>query len=181
MRDGRTGGGAMTTVHGLAHEQSRVSECRYGPASDREARCNGGGAIMHYSRRTFLASGLALFPLAAAFAQSGHGHHGGLYERLQQPGRIDKPEVASSQNVFDSPAPKAENPGRWMPKAPLPLPRSEMAWATEHAGRMHLVGGYGEQRVDRPYHHVYDPRAIAGRWPHRCHAAPITSASSPWT
>ena len=22
---------------------------------------------------------------------------------------------------------------------------------------MHLVGGYGEQRVDRPYHHVYDP------------------------
>ena len=32
-----------------------------------------------------------------------------------------------------------------------------MAWAAAHAGRMHLVGGYGEQRVDRPYHHVYDP------------------------
>jgi N-acetylneuraminic acid mutarotase len=27
---------------------------------------------------------------------------------------------------------------------------------------MHLVGGYGEQRVDRPYHHVYD--AQADRW-----------------
>ena len=37
--------------------------------------------------------------------------------------------------------------------------------------KMHIVGGYGEQRVDRPYHHVYDPatdrwsdaRAIAAR------------------
>ena len=24
---------------------------------------------------------------------------------------------------------------------------------------MHVVGGYGEQRVDRNYHHVYDPSA----------------------
>ena len=112
---------------------------------------------MSCSRRMFLASGLAFFPFAYARAQSGHGHHEGLYERLQQPGRIGKPEVASIQNVFDSPAAKAADPGRWMTKAPLPLPRSEMAWATEHAGRMHLVGGYAEQRVDRPYHHVYDP------------------------
>lgn len=37
-----------------------------------------------------------------------------------------------------------------------------MAWATEHAGRMHLVGGYGEQRVDRPYHPVYDQ--ASDRW-----------------
>ena len=117
---------------------------------------------MNYSRRAFLASGLALVPLASALAQSGHDHHGGLYERLQQPGRIDKPEVAAAQNVFDSPAPKAANPGRWMAKAPLPLPRSEMAWATECTGRLHLVGGYAEQRVDRPYHHVYDP--ASDRW-----------------
>jgi N-acetylneuraminic acid mutarotase len=117
---------------------------------------------MNCNRRTFLASGLAFLPLASAFAQSGQGHHDGLYERLQQPGRIDKPEMASVQNVFDSPAPKAATPGRWVPKAPLPLPRSEMAWATEYAGRMHLVGGYGEQRVDRPYHHVYDPPS--DRW-----------------
>jgi N-acetylneuraminic acid mutarotase len=27
---------------------------------------------------------------------------------------------------------------------------------------MHLVGGYAEQRVDRPYHHAYDP--TANRW-----------------
>jgi N-acetylneuraminic acid mutarotase len=112
---------------------------------------------MHCNRRAFLASGFALLPLASAFAQSGSGHHGGLYERLQQPGRIDKPETAAAQHVFDSPAPRAANPGRWMTKAPLPLPRSEMAWATAHAGRLHLVGGYAEQRVDRPYHHVYDP------------------------
>jgi Kelch motif len=120
---------------------------------------------MNSSRRRFLASlagGLAVFPLAPVFAQSGHGHHEGLYERLQQPGRIDKPEATSVQNVFDSPTPKAATAGRWLAKAPLPLPRSEMAWATEHAGRMHLVGGYGEQKVDRPYHHVYD--AASDRW-----------------
>jgi hypothetical protein len=95
---------------------------------------------MSYSRRTFLASGLALVPLASALAQSGHGHPNGLYERLQQPGRIDKPEVAAAQNVFDSLSPKAANPGRWMAKAPLPLPRSEMTWATECMGHLHLVG-----------------------------------------
>jgi N-acetylneuraminic acid mutarotase len=120
---------------------------------------------MNSSRRRFLASlagGLAVFPFASAFAQSGHGHHEGLYERLREPGRIDKPEVTAVQNVFDSPTPKAASPGRWLAKAPLPLPRSEMAWATEHAGRMHLVGGYGEQKVDRPYHHVYD--AASDRW-----------------
>jgi N-acetylneuraminic acid mutarotase len=32
-----------------------------------------------------------------------------------------------------------------------------MAWATEWAGRVHVVGGYGQGRVDRGYHHVYDP------------------------
>jgi N-acetylneuraminic acid mutarotase len=117
---------------------------------------------MNASRRTFLASGLALFPLAAAIAQTGHGPHEGLYEGLQQPGRMGKPEVTAAQHVFDSPAPKAETPGRWVTKAPLPMPRSEMAWAAEHAGRMHLVGGYAEQRVDRPYHHVYDP--ASDRW-----------------
>jgi N-acetylneuraminic acid mutarotase len=115
-----------------------------------------------FTPRRFLASGLAFLPLAHARAQSGHAHHGGLYERLQEPGRIDKPELAAIQNVFDSSAAMAANAGRWMAKAPLPLPRTEMAWATEHAGRMHLVGGYAEQRVDRPYHHVYDP--ASDRW-----------------
>lgn len=124
-------------------------------------------------RRVLLAQGLLLLPALAGCArvraQADHAaHHGGLYERLQHPGRIGRPEVAAVQNVFDSPAPKAANPGRWMTRAPLPLPRSEMAWATAHAGRMHLVGGYAEQRVDRPYHHVYDP--AQDRW---LEAAPL--------
>jgi N-acetylneuraminic acid mutarotase len=66
------------------------------------------------------------------------------------------------QHVFDSPAPRAANPGRWIARAPLPLPRSEMAWATVLDNKMHMIGGYGAQRVDRPYHHVYDP--TANKW-----------------
>ena len=61
-----------------------------------------------------------------------------------------------AQRVVDSPAPPGP-PGRWVPRAALPVPRSEMAWATALDGRMHVVGGYGEGRVDRGYHHVYDP------------------------
>ncbi len=34
-----------------------------------------------------------------------------------------------------------------------------MAWAAAWAGRVHIVGGYGEGRVDRTYHHIYDPSA----------------------
>ena len=113
---------------------------------------------MHPRRRAFVAGSLVVLPALRTFAQSAdHAAHGGLYERLQQPGRIDKPELAAQQNVFDSMAPKAATPGRWIPRAALPLPRSEMAWAAAFADRMHLVGGYGEQRVDRPYHQVYDP------------------------
>ncbi len=115
---------------------------------------------MWIKRRFFIAGGLAVIA-EPAFSQSGHGHHG-LYESLREPGRIGLPPIAEQQRVYDSPAPKAANQGRWIARAPLPLPRSEMAWATEHAGKMHLVGGYGEQRVDRPYHHVYDP--AADRW-----------------
>ena len=112
-------------------------------------------------RRTFLAGAAGVIATAhggrAVAQQAGHAHHGGLYESLKEPGRIGIPQAASTQHVFDSPAPKAANQGRWVAKAPLPLPRSEMAWAVAHADRMHLVGGYGEQRVDRPYHQVYDP------------------------
>ena len=116
---------------------------------------------MQLQRRYFIVGGLA-FVSGRAAAQGAHPHHGGLYEALREPGRIGLPPVAEQQRVYDSPAPKAAQPGRWMERAPLPVPRSEMAWAVEHAGRMHLVGGYGEQRVDRPYHHVYD--AAADRW-----------------
>jgi hypothetical protein len=117
---------------------------------------------MNPTRRRFLASSLLVLPAPSLLAQTDHAAHGGLYERLQQPGRMDKPALAAQQNVFDSYAPKAAQPGRWIARAPLPLPRSEMAWATASANRMHVVGGYAEQRVDRPYHHVYDP--VADRW-----------------
>ena len=117
---------------------------------------------MPFLRRQFIAASLLAVPAMRTLVQSGHAEHGGLYERLQQPGRIDKPEIAAQQNVFDSMAPQAANPGRWTTAPVLPLPRSEMAWAAAHDGRMHLVGGYGEQRVDRPYHHVFDH--ATGRW-----------------
>ena len=66
-----------------------------------------------------------------------------------------------AQRFTASPAP-AGPPGRWEARAALPLPRSEMAWATAAQGRMHIVGGYGEGQVNRAYHHIYDPRA--DRW-----------------
>jgi N-acetylneuraminic acid mutarotase len=66
-----------------------------------------------------------------------------------------------AQHVVDSPAP-AGPPGRWLARAMLPVPRSEMAWATAWSGRMHVIGGYGEGRLDRAYHHVYDP--ALDRW-----------------
>ena len=103
-----------------------------------------------------LASGCSQ-PQQRDLSQSAHAAHGGMYERLNAPGRVGPPELARVQGVYDSMAPKAARPGRWASRAPLPLPRSEMAWAVAMNGRMHVVGGYGEQRVDRPYHHVYDP------------------------
>lgn len=106
------------------------------------------------SRRLFL-TGLAAGTATPLLAQ--HAGHGPLYERLDKAGRVGVPEIAQEQWVTDSPAPKAASQGRWIARAPLPLPRSEMAWASVLDGKMHLVGGYGEQRVDRPYHHVYDP------------------------
>jgi N-acetylneuraminic acid mutarotase len=113
-------------------------------------------------RRLILAGAAALTGGPALAQQPGHEHHGPAYERLNQPGRIPRPEIAATQAVFDSPTPRAADPGRWSTRAALPMPRSEMAWATAHENRMHIVGGYAEQRVDRPYHHVYD--AGSDRW-----------------
>jgi N-acetylneuraminic acid mutarotase len=72
-----------------------------------------------------------------------------------------------AQRMLDSPA-KPGPKGRWVSRAALPIPRSEMAWGTAWAGRLHVVGGYGEGRVDRAYHHVYDP--AQDRW---LNAAPL--------
>ncbi len=107
------------------------------------------------TRRSFSA-GLALVTASPALAQ--HSAHDPLYSSLKDPKLSEFPrEKAAIQHVFDSPAPKAANPGRWSARAPLPLPRSEMAWATVLDDKMHMVGGYGEQRVDRNYHQYYDP------------------------
>jgi hypothetical protein len=111
------------------------------------------------TRRSLLAGSLTFVATSAA-AQ--HEHHSGQFERLSAPGRIDLPDLHRQQAVGQSPAPPAPNQGRWTPRAPLPLPRTEMAWAVEYRGRVHLVGGYAEQRVDRPYHHAYDP--AQDRW-----------------
>lgn len=109
-------------------------------------------------RRRFATALLGL-PLVA---RAQHDHHGGQFERLNEPGRIGLPALHLQQAVTDSPAPRAAQPGRWRPRAPLPVPRTEMAWAVGWRGRMHLVGGYAEQRVDKPYHHAYDP--ATDRW-----------------
>jgi N-acetylneuraminic acid mutarotase len=114
------------------------------------------------NRRRFMLGGAGALFVVPVFAQTDHSMHGGQYESLRKPGRIGLPEIAANQHVFDSPAPKAANPGRWIARASLPLPRSEMAWAVAHAGIMHMIGGYAEQRVDRPYHHVYDQKS--DRW-----------------
>lgn len=119
-------------------------------------------------RRVFLGSAAAM--LAGAGAAHGQ-HHMHLpeakpspqpYANLQQGGAPHHltPEQ-EAQRDSQSPAPPGP-PGRWFPRAALPIPRSEMAWATAWAGRMHIVGGYGEGRVDRSYHHIYDP--AEDRW-----------------
>ena len=46
-----------------------------------------------------------------------------------------------SQRVTDSTAPAGPR-GRWVARAALPIPRSEMAGATAAVGRMHVPGGY---------------------------------------
>ncbi|GGC45818.1 hypothetical protein GCM10011504_25380 [Siccirubricoccus deserti] len=120
-------------------------------------------------RRHLIAAAAASLAAPAAFAQQ-HQHGPALrpaapaadaYHRLQGgvPHHITPDQAA--QRVTDSPAPPGP-PGRWVARAALPIPRSEMAWATEAGGRMHVVGGYGEGRVDRGYHHVYDP--AGDRW-----------------
>ncbi|MET0540716.1 MAG: kelch repeat-containing protein [Variovorax sp.] len=83
------------------------------------------------------------------------------YARLQGGTPHHMTPDQEAQRVTDSPAPAGPS-GRWVARAALPIPRSEMAWATAAAGRMHVVGGYGEGAVNRDYHHIYDP--AADRW-----------------
>jgi N-acetylneuraminic acid mutarotase len=117
-------------------------------------------------RRLFM-TGAAALALGATAARAQHAGH----PSAQLPQAAPSPEPFSglrtnaphhltpdeeAQRITDSPAPPG-TAGRWVSRAALPLPRSEMAWATAWAGRIHIVGGYGEGRVDRAYHHIYDP------------------------
>lgn len=122
------------------------------------------------NRRLFLGAGAGAV-LASSPARAQHAGHGPAlrpappsahrFHNLTQGGAPHHitPEQ-EAQRVFASPAP-AGPPGRWTGRADMPIPRSEMAWATVWAGRMHVVGGYGEGRVNRAYHTVYDPAADA--------------------
>lgn len=121
-------------------------------------------------RRTLLGAGSAAI-LAATAARAQHAGHGPAlapapssqhpFHNLMQGGAPHHltPEQ-QAQRVFDSPAPAGPK-GRWIARADMPIPRSEMAWATVWAGRMHVVGGYGEGRFNRAYHTVYDPASNA--------------------
>ncbi|MGN6463088.1 MAG: Kelch repeat-containing protein [Pseudolabrys sp.] len=110
-----------------------------------------------------LTATLAATTAAVRRASAQNAHHNPLYSHLHDKGVTAPPdETLNAQRVTDSPAPRAANQGRWVTRAPLPLPRSEMAWAAVLDDKMHIVGGYAEQRVDRPYHHAYD--AKTDRW-----------------
>jgi N-acetylneuraminic acid mutarotase len=122
-------------------------------------------------RRSFLASsGAALFACAAvpvsraadsAPALPDAGSSSEPYAALRGgvPHHLTADQEAQRFTASAAlPGPK----GHWEPRAALPLPRSEMAWATATQGRMHVVGGYGEGAVNRAYHHVYDPPS--DRW-----------------
>ncbi|MEM5422704.1 Kelch repeat-containing protein [Paraburkholderia ferrariae] len=93
---------------------------------------------------------------------------GGLYASLRDPNATQLPPEAFMQRFFYSSAPSAAPQGAWTTAPPLPLPRSEMAWATSEGERMHVIGGYGAGQVARPYHHVFD--AARGAWRN---AAPV--------
>jgi N-acetylneuraminic acid mutarotase len=81
----------------------------------------------------------------------------GLYVSLRDPKVTTLPMDVFAQRFYYTPAPAAANPGGWKEAPPLPLPRSEMAWATAWNDRMHIIGGYAEGKVAMPYHHIFDP------------------------
>jgi len=128
-------------------------------------------------RRRFMLSLAGSVLLAdRVLAQSAHQHVPLLpeaasstepYARLQGGVAHHLSADQEAQRSFNSPAPAGPQ-GRWSSRAALPIPRSEMAWATEWAGRLHVIGGYGEGRVDRGYHHVYNPPTNVWH-----HAAPL--------
>jgi Kelch motif len=136
---------------------------------------------MTLSRRRLLdlaAAGAAVLAGRPAFAQMSGVmpspeemqvvQRGGLYANLKDPNVTKLPPDAFAQRFTYSPAPFADPAGGWAEAPPLPIPRSEMAWAAAEGDRMHVIGGYAEGEVARPYHHVFDARTNTWRL-----AAPI--------
>jgi N-acetylneuraminic acid mutarotase len=107
-------------------------------------------------RRTFLISGLAAVSVGAAGAQSlpvappspepfaRFAENGALTDRLSP--------AESAEATTKSPAP-AGPPGRWITRASLPVPTSEMGGGAAWAGRLHIVGGW----IEHAEHYIYDP------------------------
>lgn len=122
-------------------------------------------------RRTLLKAALAALAAAPALSRAQSADAVIMHVRDASIARL--PANAEAQKSIDSAAPRAAQPGRWTACAPLPFPRSEMASAAAWNGRMHVVGGYGNLRVDRAYHHVYD--AAKNAWNE---AAPLPRGAS---
>ncbi|WP_424812981.1 Kelch repeat-containing protein [Roseococcus sp. YIM B11640] len=130
------------------------------------------------NRRSYLSASAALLA-APALAQTQHHRHDTPELRPLAPSANPYANVfqggaphhitpqQEAQRVTGSPAPAGPQ-GRWVARADMPIPRSEMAWATAWGGRMHVVGGYGEGKFNQAYHTIYDP--AADRW---LEAAPL--------
>lgn len=66
------------------------------------------------------------------------------------------------ETVQAAPAPGQAGRGRWLTKAALPFPRTEIS-VTGLDGKVYVLGGYAHGRVDQPFNQVYDPTADAWR------------------
>ena len=124
-------------------------------------------------RRTLVKAALAAFAMAPAWLRAQAGNDGATIIHARDASITRLPPNAEAQKSFDSAAARAAKPGRWTTRMPLPFPRSEMAWAAAWNGRMHVVGGYGNLRFDRAYHHIYD--AAKNAW---TEAAPLPRGAS---
>ena len=116
-------------------------------------------------RRTMLGAAAGLLGTAAGASAQQRPHHGApIPTERMAPLRGQGPVVLTpaqyAQRFVDSPAP-AGPPGRWVDRAPLPIPRTEMAWAAEAEGKLWVIGGYAEQMVNNSFVHVYDPATNA--------------------
>ncbi len=115
-----------------------------------------------------------------ASAQHNHmPHQHGQFERLNQPGRIEPAGPALPACGARQPGAEGRGPGKLVGEAPLPIPaHGDGLGSLSPRDRMHLVGGYAEQRVDKPYHHAYDRRPTLGGAPRNSEKARTMLASS---